>query len=300
MDIQHIQVCAIVVLYKPDKNILLKVIDKIVAQVDKVVLVDNTPEDNNNCFDIIPDSNKIEYLPLRENTGIANAQNIGIKHASSLSEFLIFFDQDSFPEANLVEQLITTYRKLDEMGFQIGGVGPRVVNRENGQKEFPAFNKGRKINGFVTKVSQLMSSGTLSPSKVFQEVGGFENDLFIDAVEFEWCWRAAESGYSFFIAEDALLFHHTGERTKKILGKPLHITTPFRTYYQYRNFLILLKRAYVPFYWKSSNLIKYTFKFFYYPLFIAPRYQYLKRMVKGIRSGVHYWIKGEIAYIVLK
>jgi rhamnosyltransferase len=298
MDIQHLQVCAIVVLYKPDKNVLLKVIDKVSSQVDKIVLVDNTPEGPHECFDIKqvlnPGCKMIEYLPLRENTGIANAQNVGIKQVSSLSEFLIFFDQDSFPEENLVEQLIATYKKLDEMGFQIGGVGPRVVNRENRQKELPVFNKGQKINSSVTKVTQLMSSGTLSPSKVLKKVGGFENDLFIDAVEFEWCWRAAERGYSFFITEDAQLFHRTGESTKKILGKPLHITTPFRTYYQYRNFLILLKRKYVPFYWKFSNLIKYTFKFFYYPLFVAPRSQYFRRMTKGICAGVHYWITGKI------
>jgi rhamnosyltransferase len=284
-------VSVVIVLYNPDICILEKVIEKLSRQVTKIVIVDNSPKPYISRIRNIKDNIKegyLEYLPLYTNQGIAKAQNVGYNQVASCSDYLLFFDQDSIPDDRLVENLINSYNKLNYKGVKIGGIGPRVINIETGMKEFPKVNKGHQVMDGITEVSQLMSSGTLIKPGVMEDVGMMEEALFIDDVEFEWCWRAAQKGYSFFLSEAGLLYHRTGEATKRILGMPLHITTPFRKYYQYRNFLILLTRNYVPLYWKLSNLVKYAFKFFYYPIFIPPRYQYLKRMLQGVRAGIYY------------
>lgn len=296
MKIESFSCGAIIVLYNPRIDSLLDISRAIESKVEKLFLIDNTI---NPCFDIVNSvlnryKGRFEYIPLYNNLGIAEAQNVGLTRIINEGyKFVLFLDQDSIPDDQMVEKLIKGYETLKANNINIGGVGPRPVRTQNNKKAKALIDKGRHITETITKVNQLMSSGTFSPVEVFIDCGFMESELFIDAVEFEWCWRVAKSGYSFFLVEDALLFHQLGSEEKLILGKPLHITTPFRKYYQYRNFIILFGRNYVPFYWKLSNAVKYAFKFIYYPIFIPPRFQYFKRMLQGIRAGIYYWINGK-------
>lgn len=114
-----------------------------------------------------------------------------------------------------------------------------------------------------------------------------DGSLFIDGVDHEWCCRCNKIMKGrFFIAENEHLSHQLGEGDRCFLWKKVAIPTPFRTYYQFRNYFILICRGYVPLYWKISNGIKYIIKAFYYPIFISPRKEYLKNIYGGIRDGI--------------
>ena len=105
--------------------------------------------------------------------------------------------------------------------------------------------------------------------------------------DYEWCWRAwHQAGLRSFMVEQAPLFHQIGEGDKKIGAKNVSIPAPFRVYYQYRNYLWLCQRSYVPKYWKKRHLIKYAVKTFYYPLCVSPRGQYARHIAKGIFDGL--------------
>lgn len=45
------------------------------------------------------------------------------------------------------------------------------------------------ISHYITH--HVMSSGSIIPLKKFREVGLYNDKLFIDFVESEWCWRAS-------------------------------------------------------------------------------------------------------------
>ncbi|END16895.1 putative rhamnosyltransferase domain protein, partial [Escherichia coli P0301867.8] len=40
-----------------------------------------------------------------------------------------------------------------------------------------------------------MSSGSLTKVDVFKKIGLFDEDLFIDYVDYEWGWRALEKNF---------------------------------------------------------------------------------------------------------
>lgn len=277
---------SVIVLYNPDLTVLSKLISQIRMQVDKIVLIDNShlPQIND---ELIKDS-KIHYSHLGGNKGIAYAQNEGIKYLESQDiDYVIFFDQDSIPPEDLVAKLYSSYKNLLALIPNIGALGARPFNRGENKKYEATVMKGYKINERITEVNEIISSASFVPIKNFSDIGYMDESLFIDGVDHEWCWRAKEiKNLRFFIVEDALLSHQIGEGDRYFLIRKVSIPTPFRTYYQFRNFFILSKRTYVPKYWKIVNLIKYIIKLFYYPVFISPRYEYLKKILKGIIDGI--------------
>ncbi len=220
--------------------------------------------------------------------GIAGAQNIAIKQVVDKGyKFIYFLDQDSISPENIVLSLKSKYDYLFNSGVLVGGIGPRPYNREQGKKYLGSIKKGIPFGNGLSEVTELINSGSLILSSVFINCGLMDESLFIDGVDHEFCWRAHKKcNYRFFIDEETYLSHKLGEGDRRFLWKKVAIPTPFRTYYQYRNYLKLIRRNYVPIYWKASNGLKYLIKFFYYPICISPRLSYLKNMVRGIRDGI--------------
>lgn len=280
------KIICILVLYNPDIDLLFKVVSSIISQVDKLWVSDNSVE--NIYLPTIFQSEKIVYKKMLGNIGIAAAQNYGIKYAiENKYKYLYFLDQDSISPKDIIDKLHIQYNVLHSTGITIGAIGPRAVNRYEMKEYKGTIKKGIKINDSVTEVTELISSASLIKVSTFEEVGLMDEDLFIDGVDHEWCWRASSIMKGrFFIIEDIKLDHQLGEGDRFFLWKKVAIPTPFRIYYQFRNYFILLKRNYVPMYWKISNGIKYSIKLFYFPLCISPRIVYLRNMWKGIIDGI--------------
>ncbi len=91
-------------------------------------------------------------------------------------------------------------------------------------------------------------------------------------------------GYICAISARAKLFHSLGDGDKKLLGFRIAISSSFRIYYQYRNFIYLSKKKYVPTYWKLNNAVKYFIKVFYLPIFVSK--SYFKQICKGVKDGI--------------
>lgn len=278
-------VIGIIVFYNPQKELTKDVILAISGQVDHIIIVDNSLTTNT---DIIPHNISADYIPLHKNVGIAEAQNIAIKRALQHNpDFVFFLDQDSIVEDRLVETLVTHYYNLVGKGYLVGAIGPRPINRQVGKEYRGSVKKGIPIDEVTTEVTELISSASLIPVENLKKSGYMDAYLFIDGVDHEWCWRCAKiMGARFFICENAHLSHQLGEGDRRFLWRKIAIPTPFRTYYQFRNYFILSRRNYVPIYWKLSNGLKYFVKIFYYSLFTSPRKSYIKNIFSGIRDGI--------------
>lgn len=282
--------CAIIVLYHPDSRTVSTLIRTIESDLDLILLIDNTPGVEDAQLNSLASESrgKILYQPQRQNLGIAEAQNIGIRLAIAHNmQRAIFFDQDSAPEKDMIKALNAAYQVLGDNGVdKVAAVGPRTADRDNGRVHRPAIDRGKGVLPDLTRINQLISSGSMSNLSVFNEVGLFESRLFIDAVDHEWCWRAKSKGYDCFIAETALMPHKFGREEYVFMGIRIANPSPIRCYYLYRNYFLLLFREYVPFYWKVSNFIKFTGKFFYYSLIVRERRAYFKNIIKGTRDGL--------------
>lgn len=287
---------AVMVLYHPEKELLKKNIDAILPQVEKLYIVDNTPANSPQgaTSPLTFDKEKIRYFGLGINRGIAMAQNIGIEHAIyDGAEMIYFLDQDSISPNDIIKRLTGLYDELTAKGVKVGSLGALPINRATGEPYIQTTPSAEGIEG-ITEVKELISSGSIIPRSVILDIGGMREELFIDGVDHEWCWRGAGlKGYRFFVDNNSRLSHQLGRGDRQLGWRKVAIPSPIRTYYLYRNIFILNRLGYVPKSFKVKNGIKLALKIFYYPIFISPRLQYAKYIFKGIKDGLTYEAEAE-------
>lgn len=248
------KVYSVIVTYNPVESVIEEIVYSLFIQKSEVVIV------NNSTADFHLNINNVKVIELHQNYGLARAQNVGIQYAiTNGADFILQLDQDSVPSENMIEQLLLEYNNLLFKGYKVGQIC--AWGKDKSLKA--DYNiSGKEIANSV-KVFQTMSSGSLFPKKVFEDIGLMDEKLFIDCVDYEYCWRMNRFGYSVFIARNARLFCHCGEKILKILNVfNIHVNSPLRRYYLFRNVTALTFRNYTPFYWKISENCKNCLRIF--------------------------------------
>ncbi|EOC0418760.1 glycosyltransferase family 2 protein [Cronobacter malonaticus] len=281
------QIFSIITTYNPDLPHLKKLIEIIDKQTDMIVVCNNSDYELNEA-DFV-NSSRIKTLNFKKNLGIAEAQSIGMKWAfENGADLILQMDQDSTPHDDMVTQLTHCYKELTDGGYHIGLVGPQDYDRITGEINKARINKGRKINntGYFV-VDSTLSSGSLIPKVAWETIGGMRDDLFIDAVDHEYCWRLRHAGFLIIRNPKALLGHRLGDGRFKILSLiSVGMPSPFRHYYATRNIFLLLKEKHVPVSWKISSLIKLGGKLVFYPIFLPKGKERMRFFLKGIKDGM--------------
>jgi len=278
------KVIAIYVIYNPEIDVLKKSLDIVKKYVDKIWITDNSKKQHP-----ISDE-KIVYSHQPDNKGIAYAQNIGIKYAIENDfDWIVFFDQDSVFDDVFLPNMFTAFETLLKYDVNTYGIGPMAMNRDSGS----ILNKKSVLKSIefdgkqYVEVRELMCSASIIRSQMFKEIGLMDEKLFIDGVDFEISWRAANKiNARFYIVKECVLQHQLGEGDRKFMGRNTHIPTPFRVYYQVRNSIVLSKRKYVPVAWKRDELTKSLIKLFVIPILLQPRIKYFKEILRGFKDGI--------------
>ena len=262
----RIKIASLIVLYHPDKFKLINCISSQLNQVDKLMIIVNSNIDKNILLNF--NDEKIEIIYNTNNLGIGAAQNIGIKILKDEKfDFILLSDQDSYFPENYVFDMSKKYISLSKK-YKIAAICPLFVNSQN-KKIYPMikrkfffrfkFLNQNKIN-FVT---EAISSGMFIPTNVFKDVGTLNEILFIDWVDFEWCWRALNKNYKICVNSDLIIDHELGIENKNFITKQFPKFKFFRYYYIFRNgiYLSLFSRE-IPITWRI-NIFFTVFKYFF-------------------------------------
>ncbi|HFH2171723.1 TPA: glycosyltransferase family 2 protein, partial [Shigella flexneri] len=248
-------VYAVLVAYNPEHNDLKNAVELLLRQVTKVVVCNNS---TNGYKYAENSSGDVKIFNFNDNLGIAEAQSIGMKWAfENGADFILQMDQDSIPDPKMVEQLLTCYKKLLKQNVNVGLVGSQDFDKVTGELNKARVKKGKPLTEVYYEVDSTLSSGSLIPKNSWLIVGGMKDELFIDAVDHEYCWRLRAAGFKVIRNKNALLAHRLGDGRFKILNiLSVGLPSPFRHYYATRNIFLLLNKNYVPIYWKISSLVK--------------------------------------------
>lgn len=286
-------VCGILVTYNPNIDELKENIGSVIHQVGGICIVDNSTDAilQNKVLDFQQEES-LHVILNKGNFGIAAAQNIGMKWALQKG-FDAFFllDQDSKLMEETVSKLVGEYNYIVSQNQNIACIGPLAFDRDKTEEDvYHSYGSGDER---IIKVHQTLSSGSLIPKDSFIHIGGMEEDLFIDLVDYEWCWRAEKMGFSTYVTKEVKMAHRLGEDRYHFLGKSIGVPSPIRHYYQFRNTLIMFTRSYVPFSFKLKYIPILLFKFFFFTLFVKPRSVRLRMISKGIMDALK-GVKGDI------
>ncbi|WP_284036343.1 glycosyltransferase family 2 protein [Neobacillus sp. 114] len=286
-------VCAIVVTYNPKIEELKENMETVIHQVGGICIVDNSTDASfQERVLAFQENETIHVISNKDNFGIASAQNIGMKWALQKGyEAFLQLDQDSKLKEETVSKLVREYNYLLSQNKNIACIGPLAYDRDKSEED--VYHSYGSSEETIIEVQQTLSSGSLIPKNAFIEIGGMEEDLFIDLVDYEWCWRAEKMGYSTYITKDVKMAHRLGEDRYHFLGKSIGVPSPIRHYFQFRNTMIMFMRSYVPLNFKLKYMLILPFKFFFFTLFVKPRTVRCRMITKGVIDAIK-GIRGNI------
>jgi rhamnosyltransferase len=284
--------CAVVVTYQPDSGLADR-IARIASLVNKLVIVDNqsTGESVENIARI-PASESIQIIRNERNLGLAAALNQGL--AVALAEdcgWAITFDQDTQVGENLFREVQVVFDSFPEKE-RIAIIGCNYWDPARGRS---LVNVKRSPVRPWLDSKAVVTSGSLVSLAVFETVGPFLSDLFIDHVDSEYCLRARSKGFRVLLALAPAMEHSLGQGTAHATawGK---VSTPdyppARWYYIARNSLILARKyLFKEPRWISAGLV-YTATVFAKVLWleddrVAKVRHAAAGLADGLRSGTH-------------
>jgi rhamnosyltransferase len=298
-------IVAIVVSYNPEAGRFVPLLERLLGQLERVIIVDNSARHNEAALEQIIDAGlpleRLSLCRIGENLGIAAALNIGIAAAlDEGAEFVLLSDQDSLPAEDMVPNLRTAYDRLTAAGVLVGAVGPTFTDEHTGYTyPFQANVAGRFFYGHRAPTTSqpdvealtLITSGTLIPATVLQDVGDMREDFFIDHVDIEWSHRARSKGYKLYGVGQAKMLQSMGEEDLRVwyFGWRLESSyQPLRIYYRIRNYVALARLDYIGWRWKVRSAWYWT-GIVYAHTFFGPqgsRLECLRMAARGFFDGI--------------
>ncbi|MBA7608259.1 hypothetical protein ES703_15435 [subsurface metagenome] len=287
---------AVIVAYLPNKDIIVNTIHSIVEQVIKIYIIDNTPNGCLQLDEILREMvchDKIELISLKENLGIAKAQNIGIKKAlNENAEFILLSDQDTIYPVGYVERMINTFFKLPNHE-SIASISPNFVeqNKDGELQGFVVFrglfsNKIFPASGCY-EVCEVIASGQIIVAGTLDKIGLMDEALFIDWVDLEWCWRAKANGYKIIGCADVVIEHTLGDVVVNFASKSYSIRSSIRHYYITRNAVYLaLYNKHISAAMRINLLIKCVRYLVGFTALGKPHWKHFTFTMRGLYHGI--------------
>lgn len=212
------KVLGILVTYNPDLLTLKKNIELILAQVSKLYIFDNNSNNISQIESVL--DNSIVLIKSNLNLGLGKAYNIVLECEKINFEFFVTFDQDTL----IPDSTIFKLRELLLVNKEIGVIGP-VFSRNN---------QSIKQSGKIQFKYVIIQSCAIFRMQLYKDIGGFNEEYFIDSVDFEYCLRILKNGYKVAIYDGIEINHELG--TQKQIGYINYVShNAFRNYYIARN-----------------------------------------------------------------
>ncbi|WP_461172269.1 glycosyltransferase family 2 protein [Arthrobacter sp. Z1-9] len=266
-----------IVTFNPDIPRLRENLQSVLAQVEKAVVVDNGSSNIELVELLLADFPQVTLKANASNLGIARALNQIMEWASKSAQWVILLDQDTVASGDLVELLEA------HTGDKVAVVAPTVVDRS--QENISPSDAG------VSIVDYCITSGALYNVGAWRAVGGYDEAMFIDFVDFDYCLRAGVQGYQILRESKAVILHEIGRITRHGRLIAYHHSS-FRSYHMARDMIYYSKKH------RNSPVqlrvqkrgVLFTYlvlcrKVLIVALFEEDRIQRIAALIRGIASG---------------
>ncbi len=269
---QSTDICAVIVTYNCEPAINDN-IASLLKQVQHVLIVDNHSKPESR--EILKSWNNHEHVTL-----IFNEKNEGI--SMSLNAALQFAQENRYPLLLTMDQDCVLYEECVE----------KLLVELNQNEDVAAVGPNRKPERTDTREkSYLITSGCLVVVEKAVEAGGYDNDLFVDMVDFDFSLALRKKGYRLLMVGNAYMHHKVGVYEENmILGKKYRYLShsPDRFYHMYRGKVILIKKYFSKFPLFCMKMMLITAKETLTMQFEANAKEKNSKMCKGVKSGLSY------------
>ncbi len=222
-------IVAVTLLFNPNESEVYNNILSYIDTVDKLYIIDNSSEVSN-LTKRLKKLDNVSILHTGSNIGVAKALNTALNKAHTEGfKWLLTMDQDtSFGFSGF-------RRFINDIAFEPHRFGAVFSPLHN-----PKLMSGN-CNELFCEKEYVMSSANLVNVDYALDIGGYDENLFIDEVDHDFCFRLRAKGYSIYQHTQLSVEHTLGSR-KTILPVKLPKYSADRLYYMTRNFLYLQQK----------------------------------------------------------
>jgi rhamnosyltransferase len=213
----------IIIWYNPKhlgENFIRKNIEAYLNYFKEVIIIDNSEIDNR---DIIF-TERVIYLPNFENVGIAAALNQGCKKAIEIGcQWVLALDQDSYWRDDDLKKYLEKVEKIAIEDKNNISFSPEMTIEVSVMSDIKKVIKNKIIGTILrngqknnvkepeyTFVNRVMTSGNIINLTVWRNLNGFNEQLFIDEVDHEFCYRLRDQGYNIVKIHNCKMYHPLG------------------------------------------------------------------------------------------
>ncbi|MCK4800220.1 glycosyltransferase family 2 protein [Candidatus Parcubacteria bacterium] len=232
---------------KDDTLECLKSLEKINYSNYKIVVVDNSSEDDS-VSEIRRQFSSVKIIENKENLGFSGGNNVGIKYAiNNGAHYVLLINNDTTVEKDFLNELV----EIGESDEKIGVLGSKIYFYSEpsriwfaGGKVNWLKNKGTHIgldqidSGQYDKIKEmdyLTGCCLLIKREVIEKIGVLSEDYFLYYEDTDFSLRAKNADYKIVYVPKSKIYHKISRSTKP--GSSNYV------YYHSRNGLTMAKRT---------------------------------------------------------
>jgi len=225
-----LQVVAVITTFNPEINRFKMVLNSIIDQCVKIIVVDNHSSNLEEVLNSVLNSNlydNIEVIRNDRNYGLGKALNEGIdllRNNLEYFEYILTLDQDSIVCCSIKDVVGKSYSSYKNKNIGIININ----TRSSKYKEY-----------FIEDNYPIISGSLINPI-VFKSGLRYREEFFMDQIDFDFDYQVRKKGFKLLLTGFKGLEHKMGMKQDNKSESKL-IEPPWRVYLLTRNSFVLLK-----------------------------------------------------------
>ncbi|TYA71375.1 glycosyltransferase family 2 protein [Seonamhaeicola marinus] len=209
-------------------ELCLKSVQAAIHQIDaEIIVVDNNSEDDS-CQMVRTFFPEVTLIQNKENYGFSKGNNIGVRQAKG--EYICILNPDTVVPEDVFINLLKSCESRSKLGAVgcklIDGVGRFLPESKRNVPVIKASFKKMMGNSKLYyanhleeneegEIDVLVGAFMLMKKKVYDEVGGFDEDYFMYGEDIDLSFKLLKEGYQNYYYGKTSILHFKGESTLK-------------------------------------------------------------------------------------
>jgi len=260
------------------------------VKTSRIIVVDNGSQDASvgRIGKAMP---SVEIMEMGENLGYIKGVNRGISRAMEMgAENILLINNDATVEESAVRALMEGMRRHRSAGI----LAPKILYYDDDSIWFAGGTFDRRWGYSTHPGMDLPDDGSIEDRRVdfvsgcimlvrrevFDEIGLFDETLWMYAEDLDFCLKAESKGWESWYVPSSV-GHHKVSASSGVKGS--NVMTPMRSYYYARNMLVVIHR--LP--WRAGRFTRFLGQ-----IAIRLPYYLMQILLQGVKGGVSAYLKG--------
>lgn len=204
----NMHICAGIITYNPTLTDVSTCLEALCNQVERVIIVDNASKNVKSLQEVVSKYANVTLVKNSQNIGFAKALTQVFEWAKSQGfNWVLTLNDDSVVPSNMISE----YKKiLENQGS--------LVNQKNAKNSKIAIVCSllkNRLDGTILHSKchedECITSGSLTSVEAWEKIGGFDEWLEIDGVDFDFSRRLVRAGWKIVECQNVIMEHQIGK-----------------------------------------------------------------------------------------